>query len=190
MPLAADLALKDEAQTRSANPAVQFFRAVFQQRVAAIFPAGARVLDLAGPLDGLRAERPWDGAHAAPGSLDGADLGALGAALAGCLRAEAPVVLCLPGPLPLPALLQRALRARGAWRRGQPAVAAARALGREFVWTGSFGIGLLVPGAAQRDWIVEHPQTFGVLAALERPVRRWPLVRDLGEQLVLEGRRR
>jgi hypothetical protein len=190
MPPTADLALKEEAQIRTANPAVQFFRAVFQQRIAATFPAEARVLDLAGPLDGLRSDRPWEGAHAGPGSLDGADLAALGTALAGCLRAEAPVVLCLPGPLPLPALLQRALRARGAWRRGRPAAEAARALGPEFVWTGSFAIGLLAPGAAQRDWIVEHPQTFGALAALERPLRRWPVARDLGEQLVLEGRRR
>jgi hypothetical protein len=36
----------------------------------------------------------------------------------------------------------------------------------------------------------DHPQAFGLLAALERAVRRWPGLRQLGDLSVLEGRRR
>jgi hypothetical protein len=49
---------------------------------------------------------------------------------------------------------------------------------------------VLVPGPAQGQWAADHPQTFGVLAALERGVRRWPGLRELGDLSVLEGRRR
>jgi hypothetical protein len=148
------------------------------------------VLDLQAPLDGLAAQGPWDGAHAGPGVLDGADLRVLGPALAGCLRTEARVVLCLPGRVPLPALLQRALRARGAWRRGLSAADAAWVLGPAFAWSGASALGVLVPGSAQREWIAAHPLTFAALAALEQPVRPWPVARALGEYTILEGRRR
>jgi hypothetical protein len=175
---------------RSDNPALRFFSHAFERRVAATFAAGARVLDLRAPLDDLVAEDLWDGAHAGPGALDGADLVGLGAALAGCLRPEAPVVLCIPGRLPLPALLQRAFRARGAWREGHSAADATWAMGVAFEWRYSSAFGVLVPGAAQPEWIRDHPQTFGLLAALEKAVRHWPLLRGLGEYTVMEGRRR
>jgi hypothetical protein len=38
--------------------------------------------------------------------------------------------------------------------------------------------------------VLEHPQAFGVLAALEGCLRGWPLLRDLGDHYVLEGARR
>jgi hypothetical protein len=155
-----------------------------------VFASRARVLDLAASFDGIAADGPWDGAYAGPGTLDSADLAELGGALAGCLRPDARVLLCLPGRLPLPALLQRALRARRRWRRGYTRGDAAWALGPAFAWKASFALGVLVPGAAQRDWIAEHPQTFAMLAAVEKPLRSWPLLRALGEYTVLEGRRR
>jgi hypothetical protein len=99
-------------------------------------------------------------------------------------------VLCLPGPHPLPALLQRALRGRGAWRRGVSLGDAVWALGPAFRWERVTALGVFAPGSAQREWILEHPQAFGVLAAIEKPLRGWPLLRGLGEYILLEGRRR
>jgi hypothetical protein len=77
---------------------------------------------------------------------------------------------------------------------GPPAVATPSevraALGAAFEWTDSYALGVLLPGPDQGGWAVDHPQTFGVLAALERGVRRWPGLRHLGDLFVLEGRRR
>jgi SAM-dependent methyltransferase len=143
----------------------------------------------------------FDGAYASFATRGPADLRAMGAALAATLRGGAGVVLSLPGPWPLPAVIQRTLTGLGDERRrasrfeeGWPAVAtpaeARRALGAAFEWTDSYALGVLVPGAAQERWVADHPQTFGLLAALERAVRRWPGLRQLGDLSVLEGRRR
>jgi SAM-dependent methyltransferase len=144
----------------------------------------------------------FDGAYAsfdAPGPVD---LRAVGAALAATLRGGAGVVLRLPGPWPLPAVIRRTLTGVGDERRprapgfgeARPAVAtpaeARTALGAAFEWTDSYALGVLVPGPAQERWAADHPQTFGLLAALERAVRRWPGLRQLGDLSVLEGRRR
>jgi len=53
----------------------------------------------------------------------------------------------------------------------------------------SFGLGVLVPGEAREEWARRHPQGFGMLAALESVVRRWPIVRAHGEYVALEGSR-
>jgi hypothetical protein len=191
VPQAAALALLSAPPQRApAHPALQYYRSVFARRVAAAFPTGARVLDLSASFDGLAGAGPWDGAHAGPGVIDGADLSALGAELAGCLRPQARVLLCVPNRVPLPALVRRALRAEGAWRRGHWAGDAQWALGPAFIWNGASALGVLVPGGGQRHWIAEHPQAFAVLAAVERTLRRWPLLRSLGEYTVIEGRRR
>jgi hypothetical protein len=156
------------------NPIALLFRHVLEARARTLFPAGSRVLDLshAGPEAGA----PFDGAYAGPGALDEVDLRALGRALAAELRPGAPVLLCLrsrgsatdiPGP--------RRVRAR---------------LGPEFTWHRTFALGVLVPEESRQDWTRRNPQAFGVLAAMERVVRGWPLVRSLGQYAVIEGRRR
>jgi hypothetical protein len=63
-------------------------------------------------------------------------------------------------------------------------------LGPAFVWRDLFALGVLLPDPSRESWVREHPQAFGVLAALEGCVRRWPLLRGLGDHFVLEGARR
>jgi hypothetical protein len=156
------------------DPATLLFRHVFQARRQALFATRSPVADVA--ATDLGSQRELDGAFAAPGALDGADLAAVGRALATALRPGAPVLLCL-GP-----------RRPGL---GRPGLAAARArLGPDFVWRGAFALGVIVPAASRQGWVRSHPQSFGVLAALEGLVRRWPLVRAAGDYLVVEGSRR
>src|SRR4029077_1092598 len=112
------------------------------------------------------------------------------------------VVVSLPGPWPLPATIRRTLTGVGDARRRRasafgeapPAVAtpaeARSALGAAFEWTDSYALGVLLPGPDQEGWAADHPQAFGLLAALERAMRRWPGLRQLGDLSVLEGRRR
>ncbi|HET6900398.1 MAG TPA: hypothetical protein VFK70_18750 [Vicinamibacteria bacterium] len=144
----------------------------------------------------------FDGAYASLGARGPADLPGVGAALGAALRAGAAIVVSLAGPWPLPSVIRRTFTGVGDERRwrggrfaeGPPAVAssseARTALGSAFVWTDAYALGVLVPGPAQERWAAEHPQAFGVLAALERGVRRWPGLRQLGDLSVLEGRRR
>jgi len=144
----------------------------------------------------------FDGAYVNLGARGPADLPRVGAALAAALRAGASIVVSLAGSWPLPNVIRRTLTGVGEQRRrrdvhfaeGPPAVAtpseARTALGSAFEWTDSYALGVLVPAPAQGQWAADHPQTFGVLAALERGVRRWPGLRQLGDASVLEGRRR
>ncbi|HEX6738853.1 MAG TPA: class I SAM-dependent methyltransferase [Vicinamibacteria bacterium] len=147
---------------------------------------------------------PFDGAYSNFGALNCVDLEALGGRLAGLLRPGAPVVLSFMGRWPLPAVLERALTARGEARGRTPAhvggvalavrhpglAEARRQLGPAFEWSGAFALGVLVPGPEHGPWATRHPLAFGVLAAGERLVRGWPLLRGLGDHLVLEGARR
>ena len=142
-------------------------------------------------LDG--AGSPFDGAYSTSGALGGADLPRTGAALAAALRPGAAVVISLPGPWPLPAVIRRTLTGMGDSRRGRacPTLAQARAaLGAGLDWTDAYALGVLVPGPDLERWVADHPQAFGMLAALERAVRRWPGLRQLGDHMVLEGRRK
>jgi hypothetical protein len=162
-------------------------------RVAALDPARART----------EAGGSFDGAFAASAFLDGADLIAIGPALGAALRPGAPVLLTLLGPWPLPALLRRTLTGAGERRRGEdpqtrrvarppsyPTLGEARrALGPSFEWTDAYALGVLLPDATREAWVRDHPQGFAMLAMMERVVRRWPGVRQLGDRLVLEGRR-
>ena len=144
----------------------------------------------------------FDGAYATLGARGPADLPRVGAALAAALRGGAAIVVSLAGPWPLPNVIRRTFTGVGEARRrgdghfagGPPAVAspseARMALGAAFEWTDAYALGVLVPGPAQERWAAEHAQTFGVLAAVERVVRRWPGLRQLGDLSVLEGRRR
>jgi SAM-dependent methyltransferase len=146
----------------------------------------------------------FDGAFSDFGALNCADLGAVGRGLAAALRPGAPVLLSLIGPRPAPATLRRWLTGMGTPRGERdpvvggvpipvqyPTPAQARAaLGPAFAWHGGFALGLLVPPPDAAAWAQSHPQTFGVLAALEGLAGGWPLLRGLGDHVVLEGRRR
>jgi len=144
------------------------YRHALDERARRLFPAGGRVLAL--PQAPGEAG-PFDAAYGRPGALDGADLEAVGRALAAVLRPGAPVLICI-----------------GARR---PGLREARArLGPGFSWSASFGLGLLLPGEAREEWTRRHPQAFGILAAAESVVRRWPVLRALGEYVAMEGSRR
>jgi hypothetical protein len=192
-----------------ANPIVLLFRHTVEARLEALFGRGDRVLDLGGgetalalAARGIRvasvdaeslvaAGGGFDGAYADLGAPSNASLLAVGTALAAALRPGAAIVVRLPGPWPLPAVIRRTLTGLGEPRPRRPTLAEARAaLGSAFDWTDAYALGVLVPGPEQERWAAEHPQSLGVLAALERSVRRWPGLRQLGELSVLEGRRR
>jgi SAM-dependent methyltransferase len=119
----------------------------------------------------------FDGAFSGLGALQRDELPALGRALAAALRADAPVLLCVGAPRPAAARYDA--RARDQSR-----------LGPEFGWSGGFGLGIVVPARPRERWPSRHPQAFAMLAAVEGVVREWPVVRDLGDHLVLEGARR
>jgi hypothetical protein len=156
------------------SPVGLLFRHVLEERARTLFPPRSRVLDI--PREAAEPGALFDGAYAAPGALDGVDLQALGRALAAALRPGAPVLLCLR------------LRPPGAQSPGPRE--SQDHLGPAFVWHRVFGLGILVPGEARQEWVRRHPQAFGVLAALEGVVRRWPLLRGAGDYAVLEGARR
>ena len=146
----------------------------------------------------------FDGAYSNFGALNGAHLPTVGAALAAALGPGAAIVVSLLGPWPLPAVIRRTLTGMGDPRRSRaprvggvplavsyPTLAEVRAaLGPGLDWTDAYALGVLVPGPDHERWAADHPQAFGVLAAIERAVRRWPGLRQLGDHMVLEGRRK
>jgi SAM-dependent methyltransferase len=118
----------------------------------------------------------FDGAYSDFGALNCTALGTVGEELARVLRPGAPVLFCVIGPWPLPALVGRALFASGPFRRRVPDVegvpvpirhltpaALRQALGPAFAWTDAWAQGA---------------------------VRRWPGLRSLGDHAVVEGYRR
>lgn len=143
----------------------------------------------------------FDGAYSDFGALNCADLATVGRGLERALRPGAPVLLSLLGPRPLPFTLRRVLTGVGEPRRsrspqvgGVPVAVAypgaaevRRALGGAFAWRPTLGLGVLAPPPDAADWVAGHPQTFGALAAVESVVRGWPLLRELGDHMVLEG---
>lgn len=146
----------------------------------------------------------FDGAYSNFGALNCADRPAVGRALSRALRPGAPVVFVLVGAHPLPATLRHALTARDDLRpRREPTVggrpvdatypglAALRtSFGPGLTWTHASALGVLVPPPDAAGWVSAHPQAYGLLALLERAVRGWPLLRALGDHVVLEGVRR
>jgi hypothetical protein len=185
-----------EGQAPDPNPIDLLFRHVLRQRSRALFAPRSRVVHLtrglgADALDGehlsvrvvdvtpgsfdLGSRRDLDGAFAGPGVFDPPDLATWGPALAGALRSGAPVLLCLGRRSPAESLGLREARAR---------------LGPDFIWRGAFALGLLVPAESRQGWVRGHPQAFGVLAAVEDLVRRWPLLRARGDYVALEVARR
>ena len=181
------------------DPIALMFRHVLDQRRRALFPPGARVLEIrpAAPQAGAA----FDAALSAPGALDGVDVPWLATWLPRALRPGAPLLLAVTNSRPLPALLALALTGRGDWRSrtatrlaGGPAYATPRdlrdGLGPSFAWRGSFALGVLLPAAGDAGWAGERPQLFGLLADAESLVRRRPGFRGLGAFTVLEGFRR
>ena len=163
----------------------------------------------------LRAERraaedvgglvgPFDAAYSDFGVLNCADLGAVGRGLARVLKSGAPLLVSVMGPRPLPAGLERALTARGEARgRSLPRVGGVpvpvhhptqrglrEAFGEAFAWRRAFALGVLLPAPNHGAWAARHAGAFAVLSALEAIVRGWPVLRGLGDHLVLEGIRR
>jgi hypothetical protein len=151
-----------------------------------------------------RLEGPFDAAYSDFGALNCADLHAVGRGLAAVLRPGAAVVLSVMPPRPLPGTVLRLFTGRGEPRGRRPplvggipvpvhhaaAGAVRAALGREFAWQRCFALGALLPGPDHGRWPGRHPLAFGLLAALEGLVREWPLVRGLGDHVLLEGVRR
>lgn len=178
------------------DPVSLLFRYLLDERRRALFPRGARVLEIGADTEG--GGGTFDGAWAGPGALDRAEPHRLAPWLAGALRPGAPLLLCVRNPRPLPALLVRALTGAGDWRSGASLRASVggaptslrelrEAFGPAFSWRGGFALGLLLPAPGQSGWVSERPQIFGLLAAGEALLRRWPVLRGLGAFAALEG---
>ena len=160
------------AEPPGPNPVTLFYRHVVQARAQVLFAGRGRVLDLGATRGAALAQiRDSEGAFALPGDLDAhEDMAALGRALSAALRSAAPVLLAIPRPMRLADVRT--------------------ALGPAFDWHGGFAVGVLASEERRQAWVRRHPQAFGFLAAAERLVRRWPLVRDAGQYRVIEGSRR
>jgi SAM-dependent methyltransferase len=146
-------------------------------------------------------EQSFDGAYSNFGALNCGDLTAVGRGLVRVLKPGAPMLLSWMGPRPLPSLLRHGPRAR----RGSkpPRVGGTpipvryptlrevrRLMGSDCIWRDSFGLGVTLPAPEFPAWPLRHPGLLGVLAGLESVVRHWPILRGLGDHLVLEGLRR
>jgi SAM-dependent methyltransferase len=239
-------------ETWGTNPVGLLFRWTFQERLAALFPRGSRVLDLGcgtgedavflagrgvsvGAVDispamiataRAKAERrgvaaaitfacgdlatlpgmppSWDGVYSDFGALNCVDLDAVARRLGELLRPEAPAVFSVMGRWPLPALVHRALTGRGRPRVDGPVTVSGRevrvrydtlgalraALSTTFRITRVAALGVVVPDPGYARWVEAHPQTFGALAMTERAIRALPVLRALGDHLLIEGRRR
>jgi SAM-dependent methyltransferase len=155
-----------------------------------------------GPVEDAGGFEPhWDGACSNFGVLNCADVSAVGRRLARLLRRGAPVVFSVMGRSPLPATVYRALRGGGARRADgevpvggvpvpvrYPRIAdLCEALGAAFRWERFLGLGVCVPDPGRRAWVEAHPQAFGMLAMAERLVRGFPVLRTLGDHVVIEG---
>ena len=137
--------------------------------------AGVQVASAPGPLPRLEAgelaERGYEGAYLMEAG-EPLDTSEALAGLGRILRAGAPVVLRITP------------------RRGRGPREVRQALGPDFAWSGARALGLLVPPESRSDWAERYPLIFGLLAALEGVVRRWPVLRSRGRVVLLEGRRR
>jgi len=155
------------------DPVALLFRYLLDERRRTLFPRGARVLEIGVGADATGGT--FDGAWADPGALDGMEPRRLAPWLAGALRPGAPLLLCVRNP-----------------RRGaaSPSPRDLReALGAAFSWHGGFALGLLLPASGGCGWVAQRPQVFGLLAAGEGLLRRWPVLRGLGAFAALEGTR-
>ena len=142
----------------------------------------------------------FDAAWVALDSVAGIDVAALGGELGRLLRPGARLACVVPGLWPLPATAARALRASGAVPgalrtrvEGGPRERVSlaewrRSLAPGFTLQRVRGFGVLVPPSA--SWQALQPLVLDVLAAAEQVVAGWPIVRALGERVLLEAVRR
>ena len=165
---------------------------------------GRNVLVVAGEIDVAALETPgsFDAAWIAPGGTRGLDVAALGRRVTAALRPASPVACAIPGCWPLPAVLEKALRGTGEWpepRRARaegregPCLSASswrKAFGPGFSWHHVRAVGVLLPLRPKAEWAERHALSLGLLAAAEHVVASWPLLRTLGDRLLLEGVRR
>ena len=166
---------------------------------------GRKVLVVAGEIGeeaALETPGSFDAAWIAPGSTRGLDVAALGRRVAAALRPASPVACAIPGCWPLPAVLEKALRGTGEWAgprraraegREAPCLSASswrRAFGPGFSWHHVRAVGVLLPLRPKAEWAERHALSLGVLAAAEHVIASWPLLRALGDRLLLEGIRR
>jgi hypothetical protein len=190
------------AAVSSVQPALDFRLEEARRRLG---PPGARVLVLTGSREVDAADDvsgPFDAAWIAPAPLEGFDARGAGRRVAAALPSGAPVACVIPGCWPLPAVLERALLGEGdlPWpRRARledrpvPCLSAAawrEAFGAEFSWHRTHGVGVLVPARSSGTHVERHALSMGLLAAVEHVVGGWPVFRDLGDRILLEGVRR
>jgi hypothetical protein len=145
---------------------------------------------------------PFDAAWIAPVRLEGLDVARLGRVVSALLRPGAPLACVIPGCWPLCAILERALLGLGdlpsprrARIEGRPpgclSVAEWKAaFGPGFRWHRLRAVGVLAPARSSGIEVERHAFALGLLAAVEHVVGGWPIVRALGDRLLLEGVRR
>lgn len=144
---------------------------------------------------------PFDAIASNFGAVNCVDLVRLGQQVASRLRPRGVVSLAIMRRASLPAFLRRPL-SRGLTKRAPrvggrsidpsfPTPADVRAaFGSSFRWTGRWSMGCIVPGPEHADWPSRHPNVFAASAAAESLAGAWPILRDCGDHVVLEGVRR
>ena len=134
-----------------------------------------------------------------------ADLDAVIAGLATCLRSRATAVVCVMGPaVPwewiwylLHGQPRRAFRrfAKVTYWRGMPirypSIRSMRRLvAPSFEVTRVWALGVLIPPSYAESWARRHPRMLALLARGERRIERWPGAARLADHYVLEITRR
>jgi hypothetical protein len=185
------------------DPARTVREFVLAERRRALAPPGTRLLAVTTAAEAAAApegDAAFDAAWVAPDCVEEIDLPALGLRVTRALRPGAPIVCVIPGAWPLRTVLDRALRGLGTWsgrprarvEGRSPARTAARewrrAFGDGFAWRPARAMGVLLP--APSGWAQRRPLVFGLLAAADHVVGAWPVLRALGDLIVLEGVRR
>lgn len=184
------------------DPGLRLRAFLLEERKRRLRAGAERLLEVSSEDPAARGDAGYDAAWVALESFEGVDVSALGRALARALRPGARVDCVLPGAWALPAVLERALRGTGEPPRARRACfegAGARsvtpsrwrrAFGPAFSWARSRAYGVVLPGPGSGNWAERRPALFGWLAAVEDVIGTWPVLRALGDQIVLEGARR
>jgi SAM-dependent methyltransferase len=60
-----------------------------------------------------------------------------------------------------------------------------RSFGPQFRLLSITGVGIAVPPSYMEFWVSRHPSIFGALKAFDRMAAEWPLIRTLGDHMVL-----